>query len=248
MENIEYIEDYFKSNPNDKEKQAFEQRIISDNSFAEEVAFYISANGVIKDQLLEEKKQRFRKIYDDHKVIPFTKRPVNKFVRYLAAACVVAAVILLTWFLKSDSHSPQQLADKYIDQNWQTMSGTMSSSQDSLQTGLALFNSHKYNPALEIFETLAKTDPANYTAKKYAGIVAVQLGDYEKALTYFTRLETDTALYNNPGKFYKAITVMKRNGPGDKESAKALLKEVSDQPGQEMEGKAEAAELLKKLQ
>ena len=50
MENTEYIDDYFKSSPTDQQKQEFEQRIINDMSFAEDVAFYISANGVIQEQ------------------------------------------------------------------------------------------------------------------------------------------------------------------------------------------------------
>ncbi|MEO7765910.1 MAG: hypothetical protein ABIS01_00745, partial [Ferruginibacter sp.] len=104
----------------------------------------------------------------------------------------------------------------------------------------------KYIPALEIFESLSKND-SNYTAKKYAGIAALRTENYDKALQFFTRLEGDTELNNNPGKFYKAITLLKRNKVGDNAAAKVLLKEVSDQPGQELEGKEEAARLLKKL-
>ncbi|MEO6550634.1 MAG: hypothetical protein ABIN94_21695 [Ferruginibacter sp.] len=247
MENIEYIEGYFKSNPTEEEKKQFEQRVINERSFAEEVAFYISANGLVKEQLHGEKKQRFKEIYDNQKVIPFNRRPVNKFAKYLAAACVVGALTLLTWFLKGDKNSPQELANQYIQENWHTMSGTMSSSQDSLQAGLTLINAEKFDQALIIFETLAKNDPVNYAAKEYAGIAALRMQNYDTALAYFSQLEADTTLYNNPGKFNKALTLLKRNKAGDIATAKALLKQVSEQAGQELEGKVKATDWLKKL-
>jgi tetratricopeptide (TPR) repeat protein len=115
---------------------------------------------------------------------------------------------------------------------------------DSMQTGLKLFNSDKLTEALSIFETLVKSDPKNSEAKKDAGIVSLRLNNYDKALEYFTMLATDTSLYSNPGKFYEAVTLLKRNKDGDKETAKLLLQQVRDE---NLEGKSEAEEWLKKL-
>ena len=242
MENLEFIENYFKGINDDVQKQQFEKKIMEDASFAEEVAFYISANETIKQQLQEEKKQRFREIYDQQKVISI-KQPVRNMWKYMAAASVIVAVILVTWFLSGNKNSSQQLADKYIQQNFQTLGVTMGT-QDSLQSGLNLFNSKKLAEALTMFETLAKNNPANSDAKKYAGIVSLRLNNYDKALEYFTMLEADTGLYSNPGKFYKAITLLKRNKDGDKEAAKLLLQQVRDE---NLEGKSEAEEWLEKF-
>ena len=93
-------------------------------------------------------------------------------------------------------------------------------------------------------KSLAKNNPTNSEAKKYAGIVSLRLNNYDKALEYFTMLATDTGLYSNPGKFYKAITLLKRNKDGDKEAAKLLLEEVRDE---NLEGKNEAEEWLEKF-
>ena len=71
-----------------------------------------------------------------------------------------------------------------------------------------------------------------------------RLNNYDKALEYFTILEADTGLYSNPGKFYKAITLLKRNKDGDKDAAKLLLEQVRDE---NLEGKKEAEEWLKKF-
>jgi short subunit fatty acids transporter len=242
MENLEFIENYFNGINDDAQTQLFEKKIMEDASFAEEVAFYISANETIKQQLQEEKKQRFREIYDQQKVISINQ-PVRNMWKYMAAASVIVAVVLITWFVSGNKNSPQQLADKYIQQNFQTLSVTMGN-PDSVQAGLNLFNSKKLTEALSIFETIAKNNPANSDAKKYAGIVSLRLNNYDKALEYFTMLATDTSLYSNPGKFYEAVTLLKRNKDGDKETAKLLLQQVRDE---NLEGKSEAEEWLKKL-
>ncbi|MEO8412439.1 MAG: hypothetical protein ABI472_02220 [Ginsengibacter sp.] len=242
MDNIEYIEGYFKGNHDAAQKKDFEKKILEDALFAEEVAFYISANGVIQEQLQKEKKQRFREIYEQQKVISI-KQPVTSIWKYLAAACVIVAVLLTTWFFSSAKNSPRQLADTYLQQNWQTLPVTMGK-PDVLQTGIQFFNSGNLPGALNVFESLVKTNPENNAAEKYAGIVSLRLGDYDKALKYFTMLEADTNLYSNPGKFYKAITLMERNKSGDEDAARLLLKQVKDG---NLEGKTEAAEWLKKF-
>ncbi len=239
---MEYIESYFKGNNTVEQKLQFENKILNDADFADEVAFYISANGAIRQELHEEKKQRFRDMYESQKVIAM-KPNVKSLWKYLAAASVIIAAFLLTMFLSLNSSSPHQLADKYIQQNFKTLNVKMGNG-DSLQTGISLFNSGKLDEALSVFETLVKSDVSNSEAIKYAGIVSLRLNNYDKALKYFSMLEADTALYSNPGKFYQAITLMERNKEGDKIAAKQLLQEVIEK---DLEGKNEAEKWLKKF-
>ena len=49
MNSLEYIEDYFKGLLTAAQKEEFEQRILSDPSFAEELAFYLNAQALLKD-------------------------------------------------------------------------------------------------------------------------------------------------------------------------------------------------------
>ncbi|HEY4966052.1 MAG TPA: hypothetical protein VII28_06620, partial [Puia sp.] len=67
-----------------------------------------------------------------------------------------------------------------------------------------------------------------------AGLAALRLKDYNKALIYFRQLETYTLL-SNPALLNQAITLMIRNQPGDADSAKQLLQRVvqKDQEGKE---------------
>jgi hypothetical protein len=70
----------------------------------------------------------------------------------------------------------------------------------------------------------------------------LRLGEYDKAISYFSQLGA-YKLYRNPGKFYQAVTLMKRNQPGDKERARDFLQEVVDN---ELEGSLVAEQWLRK--
>lgn len=243
MDNMEYIDDYFNHPATVEEKQQFEQRIIHDAPFAEDVAFYISTHHVIKEQLQIQQKERFRELYEQQKTVQLPKRPVKKMWRYVVAACTVA-VVALSRLIFSSGISPKQLAEEYTQQNWKTLDITMGNGSDSLQSGLALFNAGKYAAALLQFENMAEKDSTNSNAKKYAGIAALRQSQFDKALSYFSALAKDTALHSNPGKFYQAVTLFKRSGPGDIDAAKKLLQEIASN---DLEGSKEAKQWLREL-
>ena len=69
------------------------------------------------------------------------------------------------------------------------------------------------------------------------------LEQYDKAINYFSQLGNYTYFMQTPGKFYHALTLMKRNQPGDNETAKQLLQQVVEN---DLEGKKDAEEWLKK--
>ncbi len=133
------------------------------------------------------------------------------------------------------------MADRYIKDNFFVLPGTMGE-RDSMQTAIRLNNDNQLPEALRILEQLARSDPKNETAIKDAGIVCLRIKAYDQALTYFTRLQQMQYLNSNPGKFYTAITLLKRNLPGDKETAKNLLQDVSKN---NLQGKTYAEKILK---
>lgn len=242
MNNLDYIENYFSSNPGELQRKEFAEKIINDKTFAAEVSFYMSVKKALSDESAEAKKIRFREIYDNGKVIQMTGRSSKKLWGYVAAACLLAAVLLVTHFT-GVKQSPQELAQNYFQKNLSELSVKMGNADD-LQTGLIYYNRGRYDAALSTFENILKTDPANIAAKKYAGIVCLRMKNYDKALYYFTSLESNKALISNPGKFYRAITLMIRNKPGDTGVAKTLLQSVVDD---HLEGFEQAEEWLKKL-
>ncbi|MFT3703436.1 MAG: tetratricopeptide repeat protein [Agriterribacter sp.] len=245
MEHMEYIDNYFKGSNSQAQKQEFERRIVEDASFAEEVAFYISTHQIAQQQSLEEKKQRFRDIYNEQKENTAAPAPVRKFSRYAMAASITGVLLILSLvFLFRNNSSPQQMADAYAKENWKKLGVSMDNDRNSLQHGLKLYNDGKFAESAIIFESVLKTDSTNDYAKRYLGIAYFSAGDFEKALQCFSLLAANTSLQSNPGMLYKAVTLLKRNKSGDKEAAKDLLQKIVDD---DLEGKPEAEEWLHKL-
>jgi tetratricopeptide (TPR) repeat protein len=233
MENyLQYIDAYFNDELGAEEARQFEQRIINDMSFAEEVAFYLSAKKTVREELIKEKKEWFRQLAAENHALSGGRKSglVKKMLVYrIAAAAGFVGIIFLSWYLfLQKPTSPNQMADKYINSNFETLSVTMSTKKDSMQDGLSLYNKKQYNSALQQFETIIQRDTANYSAKRFAGIVYLRLGNYDKALAYFQQLEK-YSLYSNPAVFYQALTLLKRNQPGDKQKARQLLQQVTSQ-------------------
>jgi len=240
MDNLDYIENFFTGEPGADRTREFEERLLSDPAFAEEVAFYLTAQHTSREASRLAKIEQFKEIYRKNRTTG--PSPVRKLVFYIAAAAVVAGIIFGTYTI-TNSSSPQQLADQYIQKNLQTLSVTMSGRNDSLQDGLRLYNEGKTGEALIVFEKIAQSDTSGFNAKKYAGYAALRLKEYEKALSYFEQLEIYTSYYSNPSLLLQAVTLMERNLPGDMAKAKILLQKVV---ANDLEGKELAQEWLKK--
>ena len=241
---MEYIETYFNQELSPERKKEFEQRIATDPVFAEETAFYLSLKQGAAGEIMEERK-RFKSVYEQYKkgIISDKKQPaiLRKLAPWIAAAAVMAG-ILFGWNAWFNQASPNILADKYVQEHFQTLPVTMGNKQDSLQAGLSLYNAGRHEEALKHFETMAQNDTSFIEAKKYAGIISLRMEQYDKAINYFSQLENYTKLYANPGKFYHALTLLRRNLPGDKETAKILLHQVVEN---DLEGKEDAVEWLR---
>lgn len=240
MDNLEYIESYFSHEPDADRTREFDKKIESDPVFAEEVAFYLSVLHVSREEFQAEKRNQFREIYQKNQAVDLphvqkssgsrlkrTSRttPIRKLVYYVAAAAAVSGIIFGTYTF-TNAASPQQLADKYISENLQSLGVTMSSRVDSMQTGLQMYNDGKYAEALVQFEKIIQSDTTNYTAKQYAGLAALRLKDYNKALAWFKELETYSGNQSNPAQLYQALTLMERNQSDDAAKAKQLLQQI----------------------
>ncbi|MBS1662609.1 MAG: hypothetical protein JST68_16320 [Bacteroidetes bacterium] len=247
MNSLEYIDDYFKGLLTDAQKEEFERRVQSDPSFAEELAFYINAQALLKDDLIAEKKERFKDLYRQNKsaanpALAANPTPVRR-LRPFAIAASILAIVVAAWLIFGSQPGPDKIAGRYIDTQLRNLPVKMSSVQDSLQKGITLYNNGQLPEALNLFQRMLQQDSAKVLAKTYAGIVCLRLQDYDKALDYFQQLEADTALYSNPALFYQSITLMKRNHPGDSQKARQLLQLVVDR---DLDKKEDAQQLLLK--
>ena len=242
---MEYIESYFQQALSNEEKEAFEQRCETDEVFAKEVALYVTTRQALREELIKEKFQSLKTEAaskdDSTPIISIRKRPIfSRYVTYAAAACLL---LVASVYLFETQTSPKKYASNYIKSNYSTLSQTMDASHDSLQLGIAAYNNKDYNRALQLFAGVEQTDPQNSDAKKYAGLVYLQQQQYDKAIQQFDELSKMKILYN-AGDFLKAVSLLERNNPGDKEQAKELLQRVADN---KEEGHEQAEEWLKKI-
>jgi tetratricopeptide (TPR) repeat protein len=241
MDNLDYIDNYFKGHLNDQEIRQFELRIEQDPVFAQDVAFYVSATGMLKEQADTTTRERFREL-EKMQPVRMNPAPVRRLVYYIAAAAVVVGVIAGIYFLQPAS--AVQLADNYIqDEMVLERNETMGTSVDSMRLATDYYNERNYTAALPIFESFSQEHPDHDEARLNAGITALKAGNYQKAINHFS-IHEKLDLYSNPAKFYHAVALMKRNLPGDKELAKKLLQEVVRL---NLDKKAKAEQWLKKM-
>ena len=238
-DNFDYIETYFTGRCTEAEKQQFEDRIVLDQNFAEEVAFYIQSRQILKEELLKQKKSQWSPAGSPK------RRPGRLRIVYFGSiAAAAVTLVLVSIYLLVHPAGPEKLAASYIRTRYDHLSQTLDGSRDSLQQGITAYNDRSYPQALEFFTALAKDHPNNPEALLYSGLVYLRLDNYVQALHQFETLATIPSLYSNPGTLLKAVTLLQRNAAGDRETARQLLQEVVNR---RLEGSREAADWLQKF-
>jgi tetratricopeptide (TPR) repeat protein len=238
MDSLEYIDTYFRGERTEAERRQFEKRILEEPAFAEEVAFYLSAAQAARELESEEKRIRFKEIYEEIRTIP-SERKVRKLWPVYSAAAAAVAGVLIGLFMFMQPPSPRQLASRYIAKEFSLLDVKMGRADD-LQVGVSLYNSKKYASALGHFEKMIQRNDSVFVATRYAGICCLRLRQYDKALDYFKKLSS-AKLFAKPEVLYQALTLLERNKPGDKENAKVLFKTIVEE---DLEGKEFAQEVL----
>ncbi|WP_298355335.1 hypothetical protein [Runella sp.] len=224
----ETIDNYFEGRLSATERAAFERKLEQDKALADEAAFYLSTKAALKEQSFQKRHAEWTKA-----------RPVQP-LRWQWTSGVAAAMVLLiaVWYVVIPSnHTLQEYAEVYIEENLMQLNTHLDTTADSLQTAIDYYNHQKYREALSIFTRLARANP-RIRAYEYEGLTQLQLKNYDAALVIFERMAADTELLENRGKFYAALTYLKK---GNNSTAQRLLEEVITQ---DLAGKSEAERWL----
>jgi hypothetical protein len=225
-EELILIDNYFQQKLTDAERVDFENKLKTDQEFAQTVAFYSHTKAIERDHILKERHKEWTS-QKPGKSINFTP----KFAIGLAASILLLAGI---WFFEiGNKKDSLELATNYIQTDLATLPLKMDATEDSLELGKKLYNNKNYKEAFELFNTINKPE-----AKEYQGLSALQSGDYLRATALFEQQAQNQELLNNKGKFYLALTYLKM---GEKAKGEALLKEVVDG---NLAGKGEAEKIL----
>ncbi|MCE6991016.1 M48 family metallopeptidase [Dyadobacter sp. CY323] len=148
---------------------------------------------------------------------------------YAVAAAVILIALGLVWYpLRKTEPGLREFAMNYAMDHFTTLRDEFGDGSDSIQLAITKYHYGQYATTTNICKSILERDPAHAEAKKIAGVVSLKLLDYDQAVDYFKKLGSQKGLYANPGKFYEAVALLQRNGPGDAENAEKLLKDVVD--------------------
>jgi tetratricopeptide (TPR) repeat protein len=222
IDELVLIESFFNNELDEQQRRAFEERCASDKAFAEVVASYVKMKYGFKQLHRNERKAAFEKIRQEQTMAPVA---TSRARIYWIAASIAVFLSVLAWLYLSKPDLTES-ADNYVKDNFMILSTTMSSDKDVFKQAIELFNKGELSKASVMFDSLA--DYNNPEALKYAGISYMRLQNYPLALEYFETLRNQN-LQSNPGAFYQAITLLKRNSKGDLAAAKKLLETVRNQ-------------------
>lgn len=250
---LETIENYVTGQLAADERARFEDALRTDPAVADALTFYMLSKHVAREEAHAVRKAELDALRRQ-------TAPAQSFwsapMRWVAAASIVI-LLGLGWYFFQPANGPanselavSQLTDAYVAQHFTKLSTDMdggssgSNSLDSLRQGINLYNKGMQTEADVIFQDVLKRQPDLESALTYAGITALRRGKYDQAITLFHRLSQRTGLVSNPGTFYEALTLLKRDQPTDKKQAKRLLEDVIIH---NLQGKGEAQQLVDKL-
>ena len=223
MDSLDYIDSYFKGQLNAEEVREFELRIEQDPVFAQDVAFYVSASGMLQEEAQSATRERFSEL-EAMQPVKMKQTLVRKMVYWMAAAAISIGFIFRMFFMQTSTF---KMAEKFIaaEMTIDTAITMGPSLDDSMLMAKNYFFTQKYTDALKVYDALMISYPGNYELIINAGISALKAGNTEVAIGYFKKYE-EINLFADNGKFYYAVALMKRNQKGDRERAKEMLKEV----------------------
>ena len=238
---LEKIDKYFNNELSLSERQDFENQLVKDNELKETVSFYLNTRTAAKQLADDKRRVEFEELRKKLSQKSESSGKIKSMIWLSGLAASVVLTLGFWWFSRTPDLATDALADTYIQEYFQNLPVKMDATADSLQMGLRLFNEQKLSEAQIVFENILKRKNNDSQATKYAGITALRLKDYDKAIQYFKTLGSQKNLFANPGRFYQAITLLQQSSINKKE-AEVLLKEVIDNS---LEGKEEAKKMLK---
>ncbi len=215
----ELIERYYNQELTPEEKKRFERDILQDPQLAREIAFYLQTRQVLREELLEKRHAEWQAIPQPTTI----HRTIKPW--YYSAAAMLLLTIGLGWYFLSQPTAldTRQMAAAYIEKNLYNLPKQMDGQKDSLQATIDYYHKGQFIDAAAWANSMLARNPTNAEVLKVAGVVALRTKNYDKALDYFHRLGEQPDLFENPGKFYEAITYLLRNEPLDKIKADSLL-------------------------
>lgn len=221
MEEKDYIqfEDYLFGSLNKAETEVFENKLKTNNAFAEAFQTYKNLSNYLSDKYGNEtESEAFRsnlssisnkyfkeklEVSEEDSEEKSSKKSFG-FYKYVFAACVF---VLFGVFTFNQFSNPS-----YSDfNNFDTVSLTVRGENDALlKTAEKAFNSKDFAAAEKAFAQLIETDKNNAEWNLYSGISNIELNNYDEADDILTEIANGNSAYKNKAIWYLALSKLKQ--------------------------------------
>jgi tetratricopeptide (TPR) repeat protein len=194
----------------ESERLKIEEKMKTDQAFAQEVALYQSIEGGLRLKGNKALKAQLNEIHN--RVVPEASKPKVRQLStgsWLAIAASIALLILAGYFLlgPASNTSDNLFAAHYERFEWNAE--TRSTQTDELQQLTQLYNSQNTGEFLQAAENGQWSPAQNPQLALALGSSYLEQGQYEKAIQYFETASTNT-LFESEAQWYLALTYLKQ--------------------------------------
>lgn len=171
----------------------------------------------------------------------------RKVITYASSAVAAVFILLIGSAILFNQNSGSLNSERTFSKYFQpydgigTKRGLSEESDGVIQLGIEKYNKGEYANALEVFDACISNDNRSQTVLFFAGSSALNLGDPDKALSYFANWDVNSPVIEQV-EWFTAGCYLKK---GDFESLRAILKKISEDPEHHFNN--EATSMLKKI-
>lgn len=221
------IEAYFNNTLSESERLKIEEKMKTDQAFAQEVALYQSIEGGLRLKGNKALKAQLNEIHN--RVVPEAAKPKVRQLStgsWLAIAASIALLILAGYFLlgPASNTTDNLFATHYERFEWDAE--TRSTQTDELQQLTQLYNSQNTTEFLQAAENGQWSPAQNPQLALALGSSYLEQGQYEKAIQYFETASTNS-LFESEAQWYLALTYLKQEKASEATELLQVLKEGS---------------------
>ena len=212
----EWVQKYLDNELSETEKKEVEERMKTDEAFAEEVASYQTLLGGLEALGVESFQNRMNNWEARHQQAssggksPRQKRLVP-FARYYGMAAVLLLLLIpLAYFMffRTQQLSPEDLYAAYYAPYEEVIIDRDTGPGNKLERGMALYGQGKYEEASLLLNAYAEEMPDDTSLILYLGIIDLQKENFQGAMKHFSRAESDP-LMQEQARWYKGLTYLK---------------------------------------
>lgn len=227
MKQTSMIEKFLDGKLEGKERSEFEKRIASDKKLASEVDLHKDVNDAIKEDYIHKFRMNIRRIIHSGKYNSTNLQTrMTRFIKYPIAAAIILLIGFSVWQLVLNKSSFEIYSMFYSPYQTDISTRSGEHNADKIQLSYLLYQEGDYEASFELLRNYLAKDITNQTAHFYYGMNALELQQYDVAITELETVAHDISTpFSLHANWYLAMAYLKID---QKEKASKYLKQLSN--------------------